>query len=260
MSPETGELRASGLKLEAWALAARDAVRPPAAQITSTPPPSAQQAAAESPAPPTDTARTDTGRPGAALTVCATVLFVDLRGYTTLAESLQPAAVADLLDEFFEVLARAAETHRGRIYSMVGDGMMAGFGVQPGAEDGAGEALGAARAMLTGFAPVVTRWRRELAIETGIGVGLHRGDVAVCLHGPPGKRTETLVGDTVNVAARLCSRARAGEVLFSSAVAAAAREALAPQPVIRLPQFELRGRARPLDIWCMPAEQRIALG
>jgi class 3 adenylate cyclase len=90
--------------------------------------------------------------------------------------------------------------------------------------------------------------------------------VALCLHGPPGQRANTLVGDTVNVAARLCSRARAGEVLFSAAIAAAlqasappARNPPDPNPFIQLPQFELRGRTRPLEIWCMPAEERLAV-
>jgi class 3 adenylate cyclase len=76
----------------------------------------------------------------------------------------------------------------------------------------------------------------------------------------------TLVGDTVNVAARLCSRARAGEVLLSCTVAAAlgltqgGRDLYAgPIPVLQLPQFALRGRSAPLDIWCVPSVERLAL-
>jgi class 3 adenylate cyclase len=74
----------------------------------------------------------------------------------------------------------------------------------------------------------------------------------------------TLVGDTVNVAARLCSRARAGEVLFSCTVAAAlegdgAAAGTAGAPFLQLPQFELRGRRGPIDIWCVPAAERLAL-
>jgi class 3 adenylate cyclase len=73
-----------------------------------------------------------------------------------------------------------------------------------------------------------------------------------------------LVGDTVNVAARLCSRARAGEVLFSCTVAAALdgnASAAAPglPPFLQLPHFELRGRRSPIDIWCVPAAERLAL-
>jgi adenylate cyclase len=199
-------------------------------------------------------------------TIRATVLFVDLRGYTGLAERLAPVEVAAMLDEFFGVLAAATARHEGQIFYMVGDGMMAGFGLGSSADNGAQKALAAAQSMLHGFAPIVARWRRETSIETGIGIGLHFGDVARCLHGPPGQRAHTLVGDTVNVAARLCSRARAGEVLFSAAVATALQsDRVADEhgnelkPCIRLPQFSLRGRSRPLDIWCMPAPQRLAL-
>jgi len=199
-------------------------------------------------------------------TIPATVMFVDLRGYTGLAELLPPAAVASLLDEFFAVLASATERHGGQIFSMIGDGMMAGFGLRSCDDKATHDALAAAQGMLKGFAPIVARWRHDLGVETGIGIGLHRGDVALCQHGPPGQRASTLVGDTVNVAARLCGRARAGEVLFSSVVAAAldsrpqiAGEAPEPRHCIHLPQFALRGRTRPLDIWCLPVEQRLAI-
>jgi class 3 adenylate cyclase len=78
-----------------------------------------------------------------------------------------------------------------------------------------------------------------------------------------------LVGDTANVAARLCGRARAGEVLFSCTVAAAVDARLPSNPVaeagqerlafLQLPSYELRGRRAPLDIWCIPASKRIEL-
>jgi adenylate cyclase len=198
-------------------------------------------------------------------TTSATVLFVDLRGYTALAERLPPTDVIVLLEEFFGVLASAALAYGGQVFHMAGDGMMAGFGVQSPQLDGAGEALSAGHAMLQQFAPMAVRWRRDHSVETGIGIGLHMGEVAVGYLGPPGQKAVTLVGDTVNVAARLCSRARAGEVLFSCTVAAAlhvadaAQDAATPRPFLQLPQFELRGRHAPLDIWCVPAVERIAV-
>jgi len=199
-------------------------------------------------------------------TLRATVLFVDLRGYTALAERLAPVDVAALLDEFFAVLGSATERHGGEIFYMVGDGMMAGFGVRDRNSDGARQALAAAQAMRLGIAPLIDRWRRDFGIESGIGIGLHLGEMALGLHGPPNQRARTLIGDTVNVAARLCSRARAGEVLFSASVAAAlnsgrlvAPESTDPLPFLHLPQFALRGRSCPLDIWCMPADERVVL-
>jgi adenylate cyclase len=234
--------------------------------------------------------------PEAARSARATVLFADLRGYTGMAERLSPVQVLPLLDEFFRVLASAVETYGGTIFHMAGDGMMAGFGVneqsapapagdgnghiEPDAsgqngsgqngsgQDGSGAraALAAGHAMLEAFAPIAARWRSELSVDAGIGVGLHLGEVAVGSLGPPLRQTTTLVGDTVNVAARLCSRARAGEVLFSCTVAAALENnAAAPSapvgviPFLQLPQFELRGRRGPIDIWCVPAPERLAL-
>jgi adenylate cyclase len=205
-------------------------------------------------------------RPAAVRTAQATVLFADLRGYTGMAERLPAARLVPLLDEFCRTLSTATETYGGTVFHMAGDGMMAGFGVDDGAGDGAREALAAGHAMLKGFAPIAARWRGELSIDTGVGVGLHLGEVAIGVLGPPRHRATTLVGDTVNVAARLCSRARAGEVLFSCTVAAALETgratvgaAVGTTPFLQLPQFELRGRRGPIDIWCVPAAERLAL-
>ena len=198
-------------------------------------------------------------------TARVTVLFADLRGYTALAERLAPARIVPLLEEFFHVLAKAATSHGGKVFHMAGDGMMAGFGGHDLADDGAREALVAGHSMLQQFGTIAARWRRDLSIDTGIGVGLHLGEVAMGLLGPPGHKSTTLVGDTVNVAARLCSRARAGEVLLSCTVAAAleidegeGKLYIGPIPVLHLPQYALRGRSAPLDIWCVPAVERHA--
>jgi adenylate cyclase len=198
-------------------------------------------------------------------TARVTVLFADLRGYTALAERLAPAQIVPLLEEFFRVLAKAATSHGGTVFHMAGDGMMAGFGGQDLADDGARQALVAGHSMLQQFGTIAARWRRDLSIDTGIGVGLHLGEVAMGLLGPPGHKSTTLVGDTVNVAARLCSRARAGEVLLSCTVAAAleidegeGELYIGPIPVLHLPQYALRGRSAPLDIWCVPATERLA--
>ena len=149
------------------------------------------------------------------------------------------------------------------ILSGAGHGMMAGFGVGS-LQDGAQEGIRAGHLILQNFAVVAARWRQELSIETGVGIGLHLGEVALGTLGPPGHKRTTLVGDTVNVAARLCGRARAGELLLSCSVATALDAVRAlnghlPMPVafLQLPQFELRGRTAPLDIWCVPAPERV---
>jgi class 3 adenylate cyclase len=201
---------------------------------------------------------------GSVVTARAAVLFADLRGYTRLAEQLSAKSVVPLLDEFFTVLASTVANHGGEVFHLAGDGLMAGFGGNDASDngDGARAALGAGREMLSRFAPVAARWKQDLGVDTGIGIGLHVGDVAVGRLGAPGRRSPTLVGDTVNVAARLCSRARAGELVFSATVAAALAASGEPamsveNPYLHLPHVTLRGRMEPLDIWCVPAAVRI---
>src|ERR1700761_150037 len=195
-------------------------------------------------------------------TVRVTVLFADLRGYTGMAERLAPAAVVPMLDEFLQLLTRITGEFGGQVFHGAGDGIMAGFGVKPGNNASAAEALAAGHAILSEFAPVADRWRADHAIEAGIGVGLHLGGGAGGGLGPPRHRPPPLVGDTVNVAARLCSRARAGEVLFSCTVAEALGDRPAgtgAMPYLQLPQLELRGRREPIDIWCLPAQERVSV-
>ena len=203
--------------------------------------------------------------PALVQTASVTVLFADLRGYTGMAECLPAVRVVPLLDEFYRALTRAANAFGGQVYHMAGDGIMAGFGINGEPDAGASAALAAGHAMLQAFAPIAERWRNELSIEAGIGVGLHLGEVAIGVMGPSRRKSATLVGDTVNVAARLCGRARAGEVLFSCTVAAALGDSAsasasgATRAFLQLPQFELRGRRGPIDIWCVPAPARLAL-
>jgi class 3 adenylate cyclase len=193
-------------------------------------------------------------------TSLATVLFAQMRGYTALAESLPPARVLSLLEEFFDVLNTATEAHGGEVFHMASEAMMAGFGLRNPAQSGAREALSAGRTILRLFASVSSRWQREHSTMAGVGIGLHFGEVALAEFRGSGQGNPTLVGDTANVAARLCSRACSGEVLFSSAVAdALGTEGTDFGPTIErpsfllLPQFALRGRSALLDIWCAPA-------
>ena len=211
---------------------------------------------------PTDTMIVTRVRAPSVQSARVTVMFADLRGYTGLAERLPPLRIVPLLDEFLRLLATATAAFGGEVFHVAGDGIMAGFGVRSSTSGGASDALAAGHAIIQGFQPIAERWRGELAVEAGIGIGLHLGEVAMGAIGPPRHRTTTLVGDTVNVAARLCSRARSGEVLFSCTVAEALGERppnSGSMPYLQLPQLELRGRREPIDIWCVPALERMPI-
>ncbi|MBM4218830.1 MAG: adenylate/guanylate cyclase domain-containing protein [Gammaproteobacteria bacterium] len=189
--------------------------------------------------------------------VSGTVLFADMRGFTAVAERLAPSDVVPLLNEYFAMLSAVTHEHGGTVFHMAGDGLMAGFGLPLSADDASGRAIAAARSMISGFGRLATDWKSRLGIETGIGIGINAGDVIVGDVGAPERPSYTLIGDTVNVAARLVQRARAGEALFSLSV----KRALDPVPtgIVELPPLILRGRTRPVEIYCMASPNRIDL-
>lgn len=190
----------------------------------------------------------------------AAVMFADMRGFTGIAEQLAPAQVFELLNEFFAALTAAAFRHDGTVFNMAGDSLMVGFGVPIAQEDGGARALRAAREMLSGFGELATHWRSRYGIETGLGIGINEGEVIAGNVGSQQYMNYTLIGDTVNVAARLSQRARAGEVLFSNALKLALNgQTDSTMPILALPPLTLRGRSNPIDIFCVPIESRIDL-
>jgi class 3 adenylate cyclase len=185
------------------------------------------------------------------------VMFADMRGFTTISERLSPDAVVPLLNEYFTLLTDITDAHGGTVFNMAGDGLMAGFGVPEWNDDAPGRAVAAAREMLGNFGDLARRWKSRLDIDTGLGIGINAGEVIAGNVGSATHRSYTLIGDTVNVAARLSQRARAGEALFSAVVKrwlGATGETL---PLLELPSLQLRGRASPVAIYCIPAEGRI---
>jgi len=195
--------------------------------------------------------------------VQGSVMFADMRGFTGIAERLRPDAVVPLLNEYFTVLTGITDDHGGTVFHMAGDGLMAGFGVADGDEpdehdDAAERAVTAAREMLSRFGDIAKRWKTSLDIDTGIGIGINAGELIAGNVGPVAHRSYTLIGDTVNVAARLSQRARAGEALFSERVKRSLdARGRGDVPAMALPSLLLRGRAMPVEIWCIPTEDRV---
>lgn len=189
--------------------------------------------------------------------VWATVLFADMRGFTTVAERLSLDQVVPLLNDYFSMLSAVTIRYGGTVFHMAGDGLMAGFGVPLAEPDASARAVAAARQMITEFSSLAGDWRRRLGLETGIGIGINAGEVIVGDVGAPERPNYMLIGDTVNVAARLVQRARAGEALFSRSVWQSLGSSAAG--MLELPPLTVRGRSRPVDIFCMPSGQRLDL-
>jgi adenylate cyclase len=189
----------------------------------------------------------------------AVVLFADLRGFTRISESLEPHNVVPLLNEYFSLLTEITFRHEGTVFHMAGDCLMLGFGVPLEQPDSPQRAVRAAREMLTRFAALAVAWKERYQIEAGLGIGINEGDVVAGNIGSASYMNYTIIGDAVNIAARLCQRARAGEMLFSSTLKHSLDALGIDVGALRLPPLQLRGRTHPIDIFCVPLGARVQL-
>jgi len=194
---------------------------------------------------------------GANARASAAVMFADMRGFTAITERLPAGQVVTLLNQFFVLLTDVTFEYDGSIFNMAGDSLMVGFGVPVEQIDGPQRAMAAARQMLLKFAALADRWKEQHDIEIGLGIGIHVGDVVAGNVGSASYMNYTIIGDTVNVAARLAQRARAGEMLFSDAVKRSLDSSGIDVDALPLPPMILRGRSRPIDIFCVPSERCI---
>ena len=180
-----------------------------------------------------------------------TVLFSDIRGFTTFSEARDPGQVLDVLNHYHEEMTAAVMDHGGTLISFMGDGIMATFGSPIEMNDHADRAFAAAKEMLEVRLPRVNEWMRENDVgdEFQIGIGLNSGPVMAGNIGSEQRLEFTTIGDTVNTAARLEGMTKgSGHSLF---VADSTRERLSDcdGDLGFVDSFPVRGRAEEIRVW-----------
>ena len=176
-------------------------------------------------------------------------LFADLRGFTRITETVGVHTVVDMLNEYFSVLTEAAYQHEGTIFNMAGDSLLVGFNVPFAQPDAPQRAWRAAMDMVSRFAPVSAEWRARHGVSTGVGIGLCRGEVIIGNVGSPHFMSYTIIGDTVNTAARLMQIACADEVLLEATLYDAIRPLLPAERVQARGDVALRGKAEAVRVY-----------
>jgi adenylate cyclase len=170
-----------------------------------------------------------------------TILFVDIRGSTSLAETRLPYDVVFLLNSLFAALAEAVEDSRGYYSNFTGDGLMALFGLDGRKGAGAKAALRCALSMFERLDSLNERLVAELETPLAIGIGIHTGQAIVGRMGPPKTPIISAVGDSVNTAARLERMTR--ELGVPLVVSAETLRAAGLHTSATITQVSLRGRA-----------------
>ena len=149
-----------------------------------------------------------------------TVVFLDLRGFTAFAETSEPEEVMDVLREYHAAMGKLILEHEGTLERFTGDGMMIFFNDPVPVPNPAERAIRMAVAMREGVETLAAGWRKR-GWDLSLGVGIAQGYATIGAIGFEGRWDYGAIGTVTNLAARLCSEARGGQVLISSRVATA---------------------------------------
>jgi adenylate cyclase len=175
-----------------------------------------------------------------------TVLFCDMRGFTTLSEQLPPEEVVLLLNQFYTLMIDTTFKHDGTLDKFLGDGVMAIFGAPLPQPDHCHQAIRAALAMQVGVAELAERRSREGKAPVAVGIGISAGEVVAGTVGTEDRMEYTVVGDSVNLAARLESEARPGQILMSGPTY---QKVLGRVQARSLGMLKVRGKEVPVEVY-----------
>lgn len=181
----------------------------------------------------------DKERGGAEVPV--SLLFADVRGSTTIAETMSARDFRSVLDRFYKMVFGAVDRNQGVIDHLAGDGVMALWTQRFGGEQHPRHAVTAGRQLVTDLTT-----DRVLQGRIPVGVGVHTGTAWVGVVGESGAHDFTVLGDPPNTVARLGSSAMSGELIISRATAEAAG---VDTSTLEERLLELKGKAEPFPVW-----------
>lgn len=171
-----------------------------------------------------------------------TVVFLDLRGFTSFAESAEPEEMMELLREYHAEMGRLVLEHEGTLERFTGDGLMIFFNDPLEIDEPEARAITMALGMRERAGEILSRWKRQ-GHELGLGIGITSGYATLGLIGFEGRWDYAALGSVTNQAARLCDAAADGQILVSDRTLAAVESRVHAELVGEL---ELKGVRRPL--------------
>jgi class 3 adenylate cyclase len=172
-----------------------------------------------------------------------TVVFCDLAGSTALGERLDPESLQRVLGQYFERMREVLERHQGTVEKFIGDAVVGVFGVPRLHEDDALRAVRAAVELQAALAELNKELERDWGVTLQLRTGVNTGEVVA---GSAGAGSALVLGDAVNVAARLEQAATPGEVLLGQTTWELVRDAIQAEPVAPL---ALKGKAQGVAAW-----------
>ncbi|UCD58416.1 MAG: FHA domain-containing protein [Candidatus Hydrogenedentota bacterium] len=173
-------------------------------------------------------------------------LFADIRGFTRLAEKMSPGDLVFRLNEYFTSMSEIVLEYGGTLGEYIGDEIMAYFGAPLKCEDHAMRAISVALSMMDRMRSLRTQWEKVGSPVFDIGIGVATGTVIAGNVGSTRQMKYTVIGNTVNVARRLCAHAGPGQILICSETYQSAGE---PSSVRFLETASLKGISKAVDVY-----------
>ncbi len=175
-----------------------------------------------------------------------TVLFSDIRGFTAISENEKPEKVVGLLNYYFSAMSEIIFDNGGTLDKYIGDGLMAIFGAPNATPEDAKNALKTAVEMQQRIVTLNEELKMKGFGQIAVGIGLHTGEATIGYIGSEKRSEYTAIGDTVNLASRLESNAKGGQILISEATA---RESGNLFPLINRQPINVKNRLQPVSLF-----------
>lgn len=178
--------------------------------------------------------------------VKATIFYSDIRGFTAMSETMTPEEIYGQLNEYFEEMCAIIFKYGGYVDKFIGDCVMAVFSAPYQTPDDARNAVLSAVEQQQKIRELSARWVAEGKREFTVGMGVNTGDVVMGNLGSSSRMNYTVIGDNVNVAARLYNVAKGGEIIISETTYAECKDAVV---VTELEPVSVKGKVAPIAIY-----------
>jgi adenylate cyclase len=182
------------------------------------------------------------------------ILFSDIRGYTSLSEKMTPTEVVDMLNEYHTEMVKIYEKHFGRVVDYMGDAQMVMFGAPIERKDHALCACNAAIEVQESLSSLNEKWADENRLSFEVGIGICTGYASIGFVGAEGHKQFTAIGDTVNVASRLQGQSKVlgASIILSPLTVEQIRDKF---NVRHLGEVPLKGKSEPMQVYTMESRK-----
>lgn len=175
-----------------------------------------------------------------------TILFSDIRGFTSMSEKLSPTQIVKLLNKYFKSMIDVVFKFNGTLDKIVGDELMVLYGVPLKSEDDTENAVKTAVQMFKSLDKFNERIIKDGFKPFKIGIGINKGKAVSGNIGSDQQMNYTVIGDTINLGARLCSHAKSGQILISNSV----KDVIGDNyDFKKIPTIEVKGKSKPIEVW-----------